>query len=96
MIEKKTDSEFLVKGILDFDNVSVVLAQAYACIAEKTGEVIFNFAGLQQSNSAGLALLTALLRYAKQQHCVVQFMNIPGKLWEAAKTSNLDEILPCV
>ena len=100
MIEKKSANEFLVKGILGFDNVNAVLNQACDFLSkEKTAsqtEIIFNFAELQQSNSASLALLTALLRYAREHQYIIQFLHLPSKLWAAAKISDLDKILPCV
>ena len=95
MIEKKSANEFLIKGAIDFDNVSIVFKQACDFISKQTTEIIFNFSELQQSNSAGLALLTALLRYTKQHQGAIQFTHLPAKLWAAAKISDLDKILPC-
>jgi ABC-type transporter Mla MlaB component len=98
MIEKKegkNENEFNISGILDFNNVSLILKQACQIIDNASQEIIFNFSELRQSNSAGLSLLTSLLRHAEQVKKNIQFLHLPGKLWEAAKISNLDEVLPC-
>ena len=98
MIEEKSANEVLIKGALDFDNVTTVLKQACQFLSQHISsqtEIIFNFAEMQQSNSAGLALLTGLLRYAKEHQKIIQFIHIPAKLWAAAKISDLDKILPC-
>jgi ABC-type transporter Mla MlaB component len=98
MIEQKTD-EFFIKGTLDFESVPVLLKQACEMIDQsqtpKQTDIIFNFSGLSQSNSAGLALLTSLLRHANERHKNIRFLHLPDNLWAAAKVSDLDKILPC-
>ncbi|HEV2613287.1 MAG TPA: STAS domain-containing protein [Gammaproteobacteria bacterium] len=94
-ITSKSPTEFHISGILDFDNVSSVLQEASEIITRSTAEVKFDFAGISQSNSAGLALLTALLRHAHETHKNILFLNLPAKLLAAAKISDLDSILPC-
>lgn len=45
------------------------------------------------SNSAALALLTAIARHAKQQNIQIQFLNLPMQLLEVARMSNVDKVL---
>ena len=102
MIEKnlqnQSQTEFLVKGALDVENTPVLLKQICDIIDQQTQkqtELVFNFSGLQQSSSAGLAMLTSLLRYANQHQQKLLFLHLPAKLWAAAKISDLDKVLPC-
>lgn len=94
-ITSKSPTEFHLSGILDFDNVSGVLQEASEIINRSTAEVKFDFSGISQSNSAGLALLTALLRHAHETNKNILFLHLPAKLLAAAKISDLDTILPC-
>jgi len=100
MLEKKPESanEFLIKGVLDVDTTPIILKQICSIIdkqTEKQTELVFNFSELQQSSSVGLAMLTTLLRHANDRQQNIQFCHLPGKLWAAAKISDLDKILPC-
>lgn len=40
-------------------------------------------------------MLTTLLRHANEREQNLQFRHLPGKLWAAAKISDLDKVLPC-
>jgi len=91
----KSGNEILIEGNLDFENVVDALNTSYPYIDAATNKLVFNFSNLQQSNSAGLALMTNLLRYANKKHKSIYLSNIPEKLLSAAKISNLDEILLC-
>jgi ABC-type transporter Mla MlaB component len=95
-ITSKSSSEFHIEGIIDFDNVTNLLQEATDILNKAHKEEIkFDFSGISQSNSAGLALLTALLRHANETHKNILFLNLPAKLLAAAKISDLDTVLPC-
>lgn len=96
-LQNQSQIELMIKGIIDFDNAPILLKKISEFIEQQTEtkEIILNFSGLQQSNSAGLALFTALLRQAKQYEKNLQFMHLPANLWAAAQISDLDKVLPC-
>lgn len=94
-ITAKSPDEFTLAGIIDFDNVTALLQEACEIMDKSTQDIKFNFADISQSNSAGLALLTALLRHANETKKNILFLNLPAKLLAAAKISDLDAILPC-
>ena len=88
-------TEFKLSGCIDFDNVEKLLKDACEIITKATAQVKFNFSGIEQSNSAGLALLTGLLRHANENRKNILFLQLPGKVLAAAKVCDLDAILPC-
>lgn len=94
-ITAKSPSEFMLAGIIDFDNVTELLQEACDLMNQATHDITFNFADIAQSNSAGLALLTALLRHSNETQKNILFLNLPAKLLAAAKISDLDTLLPC-
>lgn len=94
-ITEKSPQEFTVSGELDFDNVTALFQQASEIINRATSQIKFNLSEISQSNSAGLALITGLLRYAKEHHKSVLFLHLPAKLLAAAKISDLDALLQC-
>jgi anti-anti-sigma factor len=95
VVTSKSSTEFHISGIIDFDNVAELTQQTCEIIDKATQEIKFNFAEISQSNSAGLALLTALLRHANEKQKHILFLHLPAKLLAAAKISDLDAILPC-
>ena len=96
-ITPTSPTEFHVSGIIDFDNVTGVVQDACHLLDQSPSstEIKFDFSGISQSNSAGLALLTALLRHAQETQKNILFLKLPAKLLAAAKISDLDAILPC-
>lgn len=95
MITATSATEFNVSGVIDFDNVEAVLREGCDILSNATAQIKFNFSGIEQSNSAGLALLTGLLRFANEHKKNILFLQLPGKILAAAKVCDLDSILPC-
>lgn len=89
--------EFFITGNIDFDNIHSLFKQACLVLdqQEKGKEIIFNFSQVVQHNSAALALLTAILRYAKQHMKNLLFLDLPAQLWATAKISDIDKLLTC-
>lgn len=86
---------YMVSGSLDFESIIPLLNQIDMLINKAINNITFNFSQITQSNSAGLAFLTALLRKAKAKHKTIQFLHLPTSLLAAAKISDLDKIIPC-
>ena len=94
-ITSTSPTEFDISGMIDFENVTELLQKACEIINLASQEIKFNFAKISQSNSAGLALLTGMLRHAQAKQKHILFLQLPAKLLAAAKISDLDTILPC-
>ncbi len=90
--------QYFVLGVIDFKNIADIIQQAYQCIENKKNPqdrpIEFNFSELKQCNSAALALLTHIMRYAHQKKKQVRFLHLPEKLMQSAQISQLDKILP--
>jgi len=92
-LQKESDGQFNMHGVLNFDSVIDIHKQALGIIDAAKEKLIFDLSLVTQSNSAGLALLTTLLRYAKQKNKQLRYVHLPAKLLSAAKISDLDQLL---
>ncbi|MCW8932356.1 MAG: STAS domain-containing protein, partial [Gammaproteobacteria bacterium] len=53
-----------------------------------------DLAQLERSDSSGLALLVEWYREAEQEDKTISFFNLPAQMYEIARISGLNEILP--
>jgi ABC-type transporter Mla MlaB component len=91
-LKKIDETHYKVHGALNVDSVITLYQQALAIIDVATSQLHFDFSPVTHSSSAGLALLTALLRYAKRQQKKLTYLHLPSKLLSAAKISDLDQL----
>lgn len=89
---QQTTKGLTVSGVVDFDSVMPLMKQLE--IVSWPRELVVDFANLEKSNSAGLALMTGVMRLAKRSDTKVYFENIPESLWHLATFSDLDDIIP--
>lgn len=80
--------QFLVKGSLNFDTVPYLNLRGRQLIAVNPAS-IFDLRAVTNSDNAGLALLIAWIKYAKQLNKTVQFCNISEQLLAIAKVCGL-------
>lgn len=85
-------NEFVLTGNLDFSNVTRVYQKALAHFSAAP-ILVFNFADLKTSNSAGIALMVEWLRAAKAANKRVEFRNLSPGLQSIAKAAGLDKLL---
>lgn len=81
-----------LSGPLTFDTVAVILQKLRPLIKSQDHFVV-NLSGVTKSDSASLALMTALLRQGKKVHAIVQFTHIPVQLKDVMRVGGLDRIL---
>ena len=94
VITLKNPNECSISGGLDFDNIMDLFKQACDIIDTcPDNKITFNFSGVSQSNSGGLALLMGLLRHAADKEKCIQFLHLPAKLIATAKISDMDILL---
>lgn len=92
-LTKINSENYQINGVLDFDTVVALQREAKDMIAKAEKSLSFDFSAVTYSNSAGLALLTTLLRFAKHQKKSLHYLNLPTKLLSAAKISDLDQLI---
>lgn len=86
------NNEFVLSGELDFCNVMSLYAKSLAHIAESK-HLIFNFAQLTTSSSAGLALMVEWVKMAEREQKTIEFKSISADLVAIAAVSGLDKII---
>lgn len=83
----------MVDGVLNFGTVPHLRRKGIDLIAN-LDKLTIDFQNVTRSDSSGLALLTAWVRYANNQGKSLHYINIPEQLLDLAKVCNLDHILP--
>lgn len=81
-----------LSGELTFSTVNSLLAES-AALFESISSLNIDLSAVTKSDSAGVALLVAWLRSAKQAGKQLVFSNIPEQMLIIADISGLDELL---
>ncbi|MCX4187954.1 STAS domain-containing protein [Methylophaga sp. OBS4] len=84
---------FRVSGELSLDSAAAAMTAAED-LFNSTAELDIDLAEVSRSDSAGLALLIAWMRQAKQSEKTISFRHLPAQMLAIAKASGLDEFLP--
>lgn len=93
-IEPQQKGRFRIVGELTFNTVPEVAKKGLALFDGAGTDLCIDLRGVSRTDSAGLALLIAWLRYAKKENKTLQFLNIPTQMLAIARISSLDQILP--
>lgn len=92
-IDEGPDGRLRICGELSF--ASVPALWGHCCQRFDARETLdIDLAGVERSDSAGLALLVECLRIARESGRSVRFFNIPAQMLAIARVSSLDQILP--
>ena len=83
-----------LSGVLDHANVPALREQGRALIGQGGGPLVLDCAGIERSNSAGLALLLAWLRDAQVAGRPLTIAGLPSELRQIAEVSDALELLP--
>lgn len=94
---EKSSSGFLVRGELNFDNLSALCQQGEAllrfCASDKKICVV-DFSDMQEFNASALALMLAWFRFAKQHDVSLTFTRLSISLQRMLETFGLTQLLP--
>lgn len=82
-----------LEGVLDFASVPALVAEGAALVRTQP-ELIIDLAGVESTNSAGLALLLEWLDLARAQGCALCYRHLPDALCRIAALSNALSLLP--
>ncbi|MCD4865841.1 STAS domain-containing protein [Pseudomonas sp. PLB05] len=87
-------AQLQLSGVLDHANVPALREQGRALIGLGNGPLVLDCAGIERSNSAGLALLLAWLRDAQAAGRPLTIAGLPSELRQIAEVSDALELLP--
>lgn len=87
------DCIFRLKGVLDFDSVPPLHERA-VYLFPSNRRVTVDLAGVERSNSAGLALLLEWQRLALRDERELRVRNLPAALLNIARVCELERLLP--
>ncbi|WP_250657312.1 STAS domain-containing protein [Alkalimarinus coralli] len=83
-----------LSGDVTSDNVVSIRRKGEDAIAKMPSSAIVNLAGLGAANTLTLSLLLAWVRCARQQNMELTIAESPGKLFDMARVSGLELVLP--
>ena len=93
-IQETGDGQFAIKGELSKFTVPSVWRMANPLIQSATQNLVVDLQGVTRTDSAGLALLLEWMTLARSKGLQIHFLNLPTQLWDIAKLSDLEGIIP--
>ena len=89
------DNTLYLEGIINFDNAKSIMLLGCQSVANL--EVInINLRDLKASDSSGLAVISAWVRYAEGHKKNIKIYEMPKFLSDLGKVSGLDQMFPVV
>ena len=92
-IKSLGEGRMQLSGVLDLDSVPELLS-AIEALTYDASAVAVDLREVERADSAGVALLVAWMRSARQAQRDIRFLNMPSQMLNIARVSGLDEILP--
>ncbi len=96
VIKETGDGRFEVHGELNKATVPLVWRNANSLIQGARQNLVFDLKAVTRTDSAGLALLLEWMTLAQSRQLQIHFCNLPAQLWDIAKVSDLEELIPLV
>lgn len=89
------ESAWLIEGPINFDNVVQFREWGEKLIDESVSSHLrFDFSSVGRSDSSGLTLMLAWMRYAKSLNKSIEFVNVPSSLLKVGQACGVEELLP--
>lgn len=92
VISDEGDGKFSLTGDLSFDSVSDLLDRGQKTFAEHS-RIVLDLAGIERSDSAGLALLIEWVTWANHSVREICYENVPERIINIAKISEVEGLL---
>lgn len=93
-IKNMGNGEFAVAGELSKLTVPAVWRDANSLIQGATQNLLIDLKDVTRTDSAGLALLLEWMTLARNKELQIHFRNLPSQLWDIAKVSDLEGLIP--
>lgn len=91
--EDAGNGRFRLSGVLGFGTVSEALHKSLHMFAEHK-RIEVDLAGVEGTDSAGLALLVEWTGWARREKRKLSFRHVPKQALELARISEVDKLLP--
>ena len=91
-LEDLGEGRYRLSGDMTFATVASILEESTALFEEHT-TLTMDLTDVEQSDSAGLALLLEWITWANHTVREIGFKNVPRKLSSIARTSDVEELL---
>ncbi len=88
------EASFRPGGRVTFDNLLRIRQEGEAAIAAAPGEAVVDLSGLENGNSAAVALLMAWLRAARDLDKPIVFTRVPTGIRNIVELSGMNDVLP--
>lgn len=82
-----------VEGPLTLQTVTAALHQSRSVFPESGSPLVIDLSGVEESDSAALALLLEWLRQGRRGKREVRYRNLPQRLLQLARISDLEKII---
>ena len=92
-IEQSSEGEYLVTGLLSLRTINKLRVSADRIITEEDGPFRIDLSGAVTNGTAGLALLSSLVRTARKAGKELVFINPPASLLTLAEANGLSRLL---
>ncbi len=93
-IINSSNGMLLPTGKLNFATVASLWASSKPLLDATPSPIQLDLKTVTQSDSAGVALLIAWVRYARQQNKEIHLMHLPEQMRAIIKVSGLSKLLP--
>jgi len=81
---------FVVSGTLGFDTAPDLMKQAWRLFAP-FDSIVVDFSGVDNCNSAGLAIVLEIAKHMQQQNKTVCFQSLPEQIYTFARAYSIEK-----
>lgn len=87
-------SAWVLTGEVTTDNAVALRQEGERALKEVAGTLVVDLAGITRSTSAAISVLLCWMREAERIGKKIQFANMPDKMFDVARVSGLDAVIP--
>lgn len=88
-------SSWTLAGEVTTENAVALRQEGERALKDATDGLEVDLAGITRSTSAAISVLLCWMREANRLGKKIRFANMPDKMFDVARVSGLDSVLPC-
>ena len=94
LLQQINPQQMTLEGVLNQHTVAALRIRYASLIEGADSQFSVDLSGVGRSTNVGLSLLLCYMRKAKRCNKALVFVNIPDAMFEMARVSGLDDVLP--